>query len=89
MIIWNLKLFFFFLPELLLDSLFKPGVKLNPEHKSKYNHLLAYAASVAEVYKKNQRKSMNRDEFKPTMQVRYLYFVSKSYVLKFFFIFRL
>lgn len=56
--------------ELLLDSLFKPGVKLNPEHKSKYNYLLAYAASVAEVYKKNQRKNTNRDELKATMQVR-------------------
>lgn len=55
--------------ELLLDSLFKPGVKLNPEHKSKYNYLLAYAASVAEVYKKNQRKNTNRDELKATMQV--------------------
>ena len=55
--------------ELLLDSLFKPGVKLNPEHKSKYNYLLAYAASVAEVYKKTQRKSMNRDELRATMQV--------------------
>ncbi|KAK4004875.1 negative elongation factor D [Daphnia magna] len=54
--------------ELLLDSLFKPGVKLNPEHKSKYNYLLAYAASVAEVYKKNQRKNTNRDELKATMQ---------------------
>lgn len=59
--------------ELLLDSLFKPGVKLNPEHKSKYNYLLAYAASVAEVYKKNQRKSMNRDELKATMQVLSLF----------------
>lgn len=67
----------FSLTELLLDSLFKPGVKLNPEHKSKYNHLLAYAASVAEVYKKNQRKSMNRDEFKPTMQVRYFSYISR------------
>ena len=57
--------------ELLLDSLFKPGVKLNPEHKSKYNYLLAYAAAVAEVYKKAQRKSMNRDELKATMQVIY------------------
>ncbi|XP_071439767.1 negative elongation factor D [Hetaerina americana] len=35
--------------ELLVDALFKPGVKLNPEHKSKYMYLLAYAASVCEA----------------------------------------
>lgn len=34
--------------ELLVDALFKPGVKLNPDHKPKYIHLLAYAASVSE-----------------------------------------
>ena len=50
---------------------------MNPEHKSKYNYLLAYAASVAEVYKKNQRKSMNRDELKATMQVRFSLIVFK------------
>ena len=71
--LYTLLVIFFFkfknFVELLLDSLFKPGVKLNPEHKSKYNYLLAYAASVAEVYKKNQRKNTNRDELKATMQV--------------------
>lgn len=35
--------------DLLVDSLFKAGVKINPEHKSKYIYLLAYAASVCEV----------------------------------------
>lgn len=51
--------------ELLVDSLFKSGVKLNPEHKSKYIYLLAYAASVVE----NPRtKSVNRDDLKPTSQ---------------------
>lgn len=50
--------------ELLIDSLFKPGVKLNPEHKSKYIYLLAYAASVSEVGK----KSLNKEELKVTMQ---------------------
>lgn len=34
--------------ELLVDALFKPGSKLNPEHKHKYMYLLAYAASVCE-----------------------------------------
>lgn len=54
----------FFLTEMLVDSLFKPGVKLNPEHKSKYIYLLAYAASVFEVGK----KSLNKEELKATMQ---------------------
>lgn len=50
--------------ELLVDSLFKPGIKLNPEHKSKYIFLLAYGASVFEVNK----KALNKDELKLTMQ---------------------
>jgi len=50
--------------ELLVDCLFKPGIKLNPEHKSKYIYLLAYASSVYEVNK----KSLNKDELKMTMQ---------------------
>lgn len=54
--------------DLLVDALFKPGSKINPDHKSKYIHLLAYAASVHETFKKNQRKSLNRDELKPTIQ---------------------
>jgi negative elongation factor C/D len=49
--------------ELLVDSLFKPGIKLNPEHKSKYIFLLAYGASVFEVNK----KSLNKEELKMTM----------------------
>ncbi|KAK9702311.1 TH1 protein [Popillia japonica] len=35
--------------ELLVDALFKPGIKLNPDHKPKYIYLLAYAASVCEI----------------------------------------
>ncbi|GLV33783.1 TH1 [Carabus blaptoides fortunei] len=55
--------------ELLVDALFKPGVKLNPEHKPKYVYLLAYAASVCEsVSKKGQKKTINKEELKPTMQ---------------------
>ncbi|RZF32327.1 hypothetical protein LSTR_LSTR001791 [Laodelphax striatellus] len=50
--------------ELLVDSLFKPGVKLNPEHKSKYIYLLAYAASVSET----GRKNINKEELKVTVQ---------------------
>jgi hypothetical protein len=61
-----------YVPELLVDSLFKPGIKLNPEHKPKYIYLLAYAASVCEVSpgKKGQptRKTLNKDELKATIQ---------------------
>lgn len=65
--------------ELLVDALFKPGIKLNPEHKPKYIYLLAYAASVCESSKKNQKgsgtnntpgniRTTNKDELKPTIQ---------------------
>lgn len=54
--------------ELLVDSLFKPGIKLNPDHKPKYIYILAYAASVCEVQaKKGQKRSINKEELKPTM----------------------
>lgn len=58
--------------DLLVDSLFKVGVKINQEHKSKYIYLLAYAASVVETpTKKGQPKGLrntNKDELKPTIQ---------------------
>ncbi|KAF7278470.1 negative elongation factor complex member TH1 [Rhynchophorus ferrugineus] len=55
--------------ELLVDALFKPGVKLNPDHKPKYIHLLAYAASVSEALpKKGQKKVCNKDELQPTIR---------------------
>lgn len=57
--------------ELLVDSLFKAGVKINPEHKSKYIYLLAYAASVCETQSKKgskQNRIINKDELKSTTQ---------------------
>ncbi|XP_058823472.1 negative elongation factor D-like [Topomyia yanbarensis] len=58
--------------DLLVDSLFKVGVKINQEHKSKYIYLLAYAASVCETAgKKGQPKGQrttNKDELKATIQ---------------------
>lgn len=61
---------------LLLDALFKPGSKLHSEQRPKYVYLLAYGSSVYETYKKsnnaynnvNSRKTLNRDELKPTIQ---------------------
>lgn len=54
-----------FITELLVDALFKSGSKLNPEHKSKYMYLLAYAASVCEGHTPGRPV---KDELKPTMQ---------------------
>lgn len=54
--------------DLLIDALFKPGIKLNPEHKPKYLYIISYAASVVEVWKKGIRKTINRDELKTTNQ---------------------
>lgn len=51
--------------ELLVDSLFKSGSKLNPEHKSKYMYLLAYAASVCEGVSPGKPV---KDELKATVQ---------------------
>lgn len=53
---------------LLVESLFRPGMKINPEHKSKYIYLIAYAASVYETFKKGVRKTLNKDELKQTSQ---------------------
>ncbi len=38
--------------DLFIDTLFKPGAKVNPEHKTKYIYLLAYASCVVEIKKK-------------------------------------
>lgn len=55
--------------ELLVDSLFKAGVKLNPDHKPKYIHLLAYAASVVEIYgKKGPKRTFNKSELPATIK---------------------
>ena len=56
---------------LLVESLFKPGSKINQEHKAKYIYLLAYASSVCDTYtvrKGANRRSINKDEVKGTMQ---------------------
>lgn len=55
--------------ELLVDSLFKSGVKINQEHKSKYIYLLAYASSVCETLQKGKsgKRNLNKDELKNTI----------------------
>ncbi|KAG9509055.1 Negative elongation factor D, partial [Fragariocoptes setiger] len=53
--------------DLLLESLFKPGSRINPEHKPKYIYLLAYAASVVEHTKKGNRKSSNKEQLEHTL----------------------
>lgn len=55
--------------ELLVDSLFKAGVKINPEHKSKYIFLLAYGTSVVDTPGSNitqGKRVLNKDELKST-----------------------
>lgn len=42
-----------------MQSLFKPGSKINQDHKHKYIHILAYAASVVETWKKVQKRRIN------------------------------
>lgn len=58
---------FYSFAELLVDALFKSGSKLNPEHKSKYMYLLAYAASVCETRPPGGARPV-KDELKATMQ---------------------
>jgi negative elongation factor C/D len=61
-----------FASELLVDALFKPSGKLNPEHKPKYIHLLAYAVSVTEAVPARGRgqpaRPASKEELKPTIQ---------------------
>lgn len=54
--------------DLILNSLFKPGFKINPEHRPKYIYLLAYAASVVEHTKKGNRRSANKEQLEQTEQ---------------------
>lgn len=70
----NITSFFFIdvqyvISELLVGSLFRAGVKLNPDHKPKYIHLLAYATSVVEIQaKKGQKRTQVKDEIQPTIK---------------------
>jgi len=55
--------------DLLIDALFKPGSKVNPEHKSKYFFLLAYTASVYEIPKKGKKLGqIIKDDLEKTQQ---------------------
>lgn len=38
--------------DLFIDGLFRPGIKINPDYRTKYLHILAYSCTVAETYKK-------------------------------------
>lgn len=52
--------------DLILDALFKPGSRINPEHRPKYIYLLSYAVSVVEQVKKGNRRSINKDHLEYT-----------------------
>lgn len=51
---------------ILVDTMFKPSVRINPEHKAKYIFILSYSSCVVETWKKGSRKSINKDELKST-----------------------
>ena len=42
----------FSISDMFMSTLFKPGTKINPEHRPKYVHILAYASCATETYKK-------------------------------------
>uniref|UniRef100_UPI00358E69DC negative elongation factor C/D n=1 Tax=Myxine glutinosa TaxID=7769 RepID=UPI00358E69DC len=52
--------------DLFMHTLFKPGAKVNPDHKHKYIYILAYTTSVVETWRKNKRTNINKDELKTT-----------------------
>nr|AAA28932.1 potential zinc-finger domains centered at aa 135 and aa 364; 43 kDa protein; putative [Drosophila melanogaster] len=56
--------------ELLVDALFRSGVKINPEHKPKYMFLLAYASVIDQPAKKRPmtERMLNKEELKSTIQ---------------------
>lgn len=58
--------------DLFMQSLFKPGARINQDHKHKYIHILAYAASVVETWKKVlswQRSLLSRDAGTPLLSL--------------------
>ncbi|CAG0895279.1 unnamed protein product [Cyprideis torosa] len=56
--------------DLLLDALFNPASKVNPEHRPKYVYLLAYAAAVPHTTQKRsgQRSTNYKEELDSTLQ---------------------
>lgn len=47
--------------DLILDSLFKPNSRINPEHRPKYIYLLSYAVSIVEQTKKGSKRVINKE----------------------------
>ncbi len=53
--------------DMLINYFFELNSKPNPEHKSKYSYILAYATSVSEQYdNSNERVSINKNELEET-----------------------
>jgi negative elongation factor C/D len=65
-----------FLSDLLLNSLFKPGYTPHSDHKHKYVYLLAYAASVHEIWGEvniiSIRKKKHISMYKQTKNISHL-----------------
>ncbi|XP_005104209.1 negative elongation factor D [Aplysia californica] len=54
--------------DLLIDALYNPSHRINPEHMSKYIYLLAYSVSVVESQRRGKNRRLNKEELKSTSQ---------------------
>ena len=70
-----------FLSDLLLNSLFKPGYTPHSDHKHKYVFLLAYAASVHEIWGEVNIISIRKENISMYKQTKNISHLSVSRVL--------
>merc|ERR1719277_2986790 len=54
--------------DLLIDALYNPAHRLNPEHTPKYIFMLAYSVSVVESHRRGKGRRLNKEELKSTSQ---------------------
>uniref|UniRef100_A0A3Q1FFW9 Negative elongation factor complex member C/D n=1 Tax=Acanthochromis polyacanthus TaxID=80966 RepID=A0A3Q1FFW9_9TELE len=64
--------------DLFMQSLFKPGSKINQDHKHKYIHILAYAASVVETWKKVQKRMQSICQTKKEIELLHVSLASMN-----------
>ena len=70
-----------FLSDLLLNYLFKPGYTPHSDHKHKYVFLLAYAASVHEIWGEVNIISIRKENISMYKQTKNISHLSVSRVL--------
>ena len=72
--------------DLFLEFLFKPGTKVNPDHKPKYVYLLAYASCVMEIWRKVRNlvfiyiNGFLKNSFLCDLQIHFFFCVLKQLV---------